>query len=63
MFLPFHAVPLVFAHEQDRVWELFARHPTMTLIILYLVYSQVSTVVSADRRLKLTPGVLTEEPC
>ncbi|CAM9117899.1 unnamed protein product, partial [Laminaria digitata] len=33
------------ASEQDRLWELFARHTTMTLIILYLVYSQVSTVV------------------
>lgn len=28
------------------MWQLFARHTTMTLIILYLVYSQVSTVVS-----------------
>lgn len=32
--------------EEDRLWQLFARHTTMTLIILYLVYSQVSTVVS-----------------
>eukprot|EP00904_Undaria_pinnatifida_P010819 jgi/Undpi1/6868/HiC_scaffold_21.g09344.m1 len=31
--------------EQTRLWQLFARHTTMTLIILYLVYSQVSTVV------------------
>ncbi|CAM9489387.1 unnamed protein product [Laminaria digitata] len=31
--------------EQNHLWELFARHTTMTLIILYLVYSQVSTVV------------------
>ncbi|CAM9140361.1 unnamed protein product [Ectocarpus sp. 12 AP-2014] len=31
--------------EQNHLWELFARHTTMMLIILYLVYSQVSTVV------------------
>eukprot|EP00904_Undaria_pinnatifida_P010820 jgi/Undpi1/6869/HiC_scaffold_21.g09345.m1 len=30
---------------RDHLWELFARHTTMTLIILYLIYSQVSTVV------------------
>ncbi|CAM9095530.1 unnamed protein product, partial [Laminaria digitata] len=30
---------------QDHLWELFARHTTMTLILLYLIYSQVSTVV------------------
>lgn len=32
---------------QNQLWGLFARHTTMTLIILYLVYSQVSTVVRA----------------
>ncbi|CBJ26637.1 adhesin-like protein [Ectocarpus siliculosus] len=31
--------------EQNHLWELFARHTTMMLIILYLVYTQVSTVV------------------
>ncbi|CAM9349550.1 unnamed protein product, partial [Hapterophycus canaliculatus] len=31
--------------QQNRLWQLFARHTTMTLIILYLVYTQVSTVV------------------
>ncbi|CAN0138387.1 unnamed protein product, partial [Pylaiella littoralis] len=31
--------------EQNHLWQLFARHTTMTLIILYLVYTQVSTVV------------------
>lgn len=36
------------ARGQDRLWELLARHTTMTLIILYLVYSQVSTVVSVQ---------------
>ena len=41
----FGAFNLVF--WQNQLWELFARHTTMTLIILYLVYSQVSTVVSA----------------
>lgn len=30
---------------QDDVGELFARHTTMTLILLYLIYSQVSTLV------------------
>ena len=35
--------------EQNHLWELFARHTTMTLIVLYLVYSQVSTVVSAKK--------------
>ena len=38
-----------FGREQTRLWELFARHTTMTLIILYLVYSQVSTVVSVRK--------------
>lgn len=33
--------------SQNRLWYLFARHTTMTLIILYLVYTQVSTVVSS----------------
>ncbi|CAN0330304.1 unnamed protein product [Ascophyllum nodosum] len=31
--------------EQNYLWWLFARHTTMTLIILYLVYSSVSTVI------------------
>lgn len=31
---------------QNRLWWLFSRHTTMTLIIIYLVYSQVSTSVS-----------------
>lgn len=31
---------------QLRLWHLFARHTTMALIMLYLVYTQVSTVVS-----------------
>eukprot|EP00752_Nemacystus_decipiens_P010943 g9725.t1 len=31
--------------KESRLWDLFARHTTVTLIILYLVYSQVSTVV------------------
>lgn len=31
---------------QNQLWKLFTRHATMMLIILYLVYSQVSTVVS-----------------
>lgn len=30
---------------QDDLWGLFARHMTMSLILLYLIYSQVSTVV------------------
>ena len=30
---------------QVHLCELFARHTSMTLILLYLVYSQVSTVV------------------
>lgn len=34
------------AYLQNHLWQLFARHTTMTLIILYLVYTQVSTVVS-----------------
>ena len=34
------------------MWYLFARHTTMTLIILYLVYTQVSTVVSDEVRPK-----------
>lgn len=33
---------------QNHLWQLFARHTTMTLIILYLVYTQVSTVVSDE---------------
>lgn len=33
--------------RQNRWWKLFGRHTTMALIILYLVYSQVSTVVSS----------------
>lgn len=52
VFLPFPDMPFIFAHEQDRLWELFARHTTMTLTILYLVYSQVSTVVRAKNRKK-----------
>lgn len=36
----------VLVFSQNRLWGLFARHTTMSLIILYLVYSQVSTVVS-----------------
>ncbi|CAB1104673.1 unnamed protein product [Ectocarpus sp. CCAP 1310/34] len=31
--------------EQERLWGLFARHTTMMLIVLYLVYTQISTVV------------------
>ena len=31
--------------RQEHLWGLFARHTTMSLILLYLVYSQVSTVV------------------
>ncbi|CAM9101274.1 unnamed protein product, partial [Laminaria digitata] len=34
----------------NRLWGLFARHTTMTLIILYLIYSQVSTVVRGVSR-------------
>ena len=46
----FGAFVLVFS--QNRLWGLFARHTTMTLIILYLVYSQVSTVVSEKSKNK-----------
>lgn len=45
LFLP--AQRVIF---QSRMWKLFARHTTMTLIILYLVYTHVSTVVSDLRR-------------
>ncbi|CAM9648873.1 unnamed protein product [Ectocarpus sp. 12 AP-2014] len=31
--------------EQERLWGLFARHTTVVLIVLYLVYTQISTVV------------------
>ncbi|CBJ33129.1 asn/thr-rich large protein family protein [Ectocarpus siliculosus] len=31
--------------EQERLWGLFARHTTIMLIVLYLVYTQISTVV------------------
>ena len=41
-----HACCIVMLVFQHRLWELFARHTTMTLIVLYLFYSQVSTVVS-----------------
>ncbi|CBJ32402.1 adhesin-like protein [Ectocarpus siliculosus] len=30
--------------EQQRLWGLFARHTTIMLIVLYLVYTQISTV-------------------
>ena len=30
---------------QDHLWRLLGRHTTMGLVLLYLVYSQVSTVV------------------
>ncbi|CAM9743708.1 unnamed protein product [Ectocarpus sp. 12 AP-2014] len=30
--------------EQERLWGLFARHTTVVLIVLYLVYTQISTV-------------------
>lgn len=32
--------------RQDRLWALFSRHTTILLVMLYLVYSSVSTVVS-----------------
>lgn len=35
-----------FFDQQDRLWNLFAQHTTLALIILYLVYTQVSAVVS-----------------
>lgn len=31
---------------QNHLWKLFARHTTIMLVILYLVYTEVSTVVS-----------------
>lgn len=46
----YFSIPSVWPHalaplSQNQLWGLFARHTTMSLIILYLVYSQVSTVV------------------
>lgn len=31
---------------QSELWWLFARHMTIVLIVFYLIYSEVSTVVS-----------------
>lgn len=44
--LHYHVLPHDVVRKQNRLWELVSRHTTMTLIILYLVYTQVSTVVS-----------------